>query len=148
MTDEANHSSPPTEAVTPHGMNHLVLNVYNMEETHRFWTEIIGMKLVGELKPGLGFGGQQKPKMQFYSGHDEGKRRHHDIAFVENPKLPPKPEGGWNMYNSPTSVNHIAIELPDRESWSKNLFIMSLCRGWWKLRGCSKSARRGILRLP
>src|ERR1700758_4342359 len=25
-------------------------------------------------------------KMQFYSGHDEGRRRHHDIAFVENPK--------------------------------------------------------------
>jgi len=37
----------PTVAVTPRGMNHLVVNVYNMEETHRFWTEIIGLKLVG-----------------------------------------------------------------------------------------------------
>ena len=72
----------PTAAVTPSGMNHLVLNVYDMEETHRFWTEIIGLKLVGKLNPGIGYKGQQKPKMQFYSGHDEGRRRHHDIAFV------------------------------------------------------------------
>jgi catechol 2,3-dioxygenase len=115
---------PDGGPVIPHGMNHLVLNVYNMEETHRFWTEIVGMKLVGSLRPGVGFGGQPKPKMQFYSGHDEGKRRHHDIAFVENPRLPPKPAEGWSMYNSPTSVNHIAIELPDRESWLKQLEYM------------------------
>jgi len=114
----------PTAAVTPSGMNHLVVNVYNMEETHRFWTEIIGLKLVGKLNPGIGYKGQRKPKMQFYSGHDEGRRRHHDIAFVENPKLPPKPAEGWSMYGSPTSINHIAIELPDRESWLKQLAFM------------------------
>ena len=43
--------------------------------SHRFWTEIIGLKLVGKLNPGTGYKGQQKPKMQFYSGHDEGRRR-------------------------------------------------------------------------
>jgi catechol 2,3-dioxygenase len=122
MTEK--NEMPDGGPVMPHGMNHLVLNVYNMEETHRFWTEIVGMKLVGSLRPGVGFGGQPKPKMQFYSGHDEGKRRHHDIAFVENPRLPPKPAEGWSMYNSPTSVNHIAIELPDRESWLKQLEYM------------------------
>jgi len=114
----------PTVAVTPRGMNHLVVNVYNMEETHRFWTEIIGLKLVGKLNPGAGYKGQQKPTMQFYSGHDEGRRSHHDIAFVENPKLPPKPAEGWSMYGSPTSINHIAIELPDRETWLKQLAFM------------------------
>ena len=37
--------------VTPVGLNHLVLNVRNIEESHRFWTEIIGFKQVGELQP-------------------------------------------------------------------------------------------------
>ena len=30
------------KAVTPVGLNHLVLNVRNLEESHKFWTEIIG----------------------------------------------------------------------------------------------------------
>ena len=37
----------PTEAVTPGGINHLVINVRDMEESHRFWTEILGFKEVG-----------------------------------------------------------------------------------------------------
>lgn len=124
MTDQAEPIEVPAAAITPHGMNHLVLNVYDMEETHKFWTEIVGMKLVGRLRPGVGFNGQPKPKMQFYSGHDEGRRRHHDIAFVENRKLPPRPAEGWSMYSSPNSINHIAIELPDREAWLKQLAYM------------------------
>ncbi len=58
----------PTVAVTPSGINHLVLNVYNMEETHRFWTEIIGLKLVGKLNPGIGYKGQQKPTTRATEG--------------------------------------------------------------------------------
>jgi hypothetical protein len=27
--------------VTPRGIDHLVLNVRDMEESHRFWTEIV-----------------------------------------------------------------------------------------------------------
>ena len=33
---QSTHSGP----VTPSGLNHLVLNVRNLEESHRFWTEI------------------------------------------------------------------------------------------------------------
>jgi Glyoxalase/Bleomycin resistance protein/Dioxygenase superfamily len=29
--------------VTPRGIDHLVLNVRDMEESHRFWTEIVGL---------------------------------------------------------------------------------------------------------
>ncbi len=32
---------------TPVGLNHLVLNVRNMDESHQFWTEIVGFKQVG-----------------------------------------------------------------------------------------------------
>ena len=37
--------------VTPVGVNHVVLNVRDIEELHRFWTEIIGLKQVGALRP-------------------------------------------------------------------------------------------------
>ena len=43
------NSNPPTEAVSPSGINHLVLNVRDIEESHKFWTEIVGFKQVGEL---------------------------------------------------------------------------------------------------
>ena len=39
----------PTEAVSPSGINHLVLNVRDIDESHKFWTEIVGFKQVGEL---------------------------------------------------------------------------------------------------
>ena len=35
--------------VAPVGLNHLVLNVRNIEESHRFWTEIVGFRQVGEI---------------------------------------------------------------------------------------------------
>ena len=36
----------PAQAVTPSGINHLVLNVRDIDESHRFWTEIVGLKQV------------------------------------------------------------------------------------------------------
>jgi catechol-2,3-dioxygenase len=36
----------PDEAVTPRGINHLVINVRDIEESHKFWTEILGFKQV------------------------------------------------------------------------------------------------------
>ena len=76
--------------ITPVGLNHLVLNVRNMEESHRFWTEIVGFKQVGEIhatpkRP-------NPPKMRFYSGdHGGGAMSHHDLALIENPNLPAPP---------------------------------------------------------
>ena len=43
--------SKRTEAVTPRGINHLVLNVRNIEESHHFWSDLLGFKQVGKLKP-------------------------------------------------------------------------------------------------
>ena len=50
MTDSK--QAAPDRAVTPVGVNHLVLNVRDIEESHEFWTEIVGMKEVGRLQPG------------------------------------------------------------------------------------------------
>jgi catechol 2,3-dioxygenase-like lactoylglutathione lyase family enzyme len=105
--------------VRPQGLNHLVLNVRDIEESHRFWTEIIGFTQVGELhataeRP-------NPPKMRFYSGdHGGGRLNHHDVALVENRDLPAPPED-WRMFGTPVAVNHIAIALPSREAWLEQL---------------------------
>ena len=44
----------PTHAEPPRAINHVVLNVRNLEVSHRFWTEIIGFRCVAELKPKIG----------------------------------------------------------------------------------------------
>src|ERR1700678_4467145 len=69
----------PERAVTPAGVNHLVLNVRDIEESHQFWTEIIGMQEVGRLKPGTPE--KPRPTMRFYSADHDGKLNHHDIAL-------------------------------------------------------------------
>ena len=104
----------PERAVTPVGVNHLVLNVRDIEESHKFWTEIVGMQQVGALQPGTPE--RPRPMMRFYSADHDGKLNHHDIALVENKDLPPRPKD-WAMFGAPVAVNHIAITLPGREAW-------------------------------
>jgi len=100
--------------VTPRGINHLVLNVRNLEESHKFWTEVVGMQQVGELKPGPNR--PNPPRMRFYSGTGAGGTHHHDMALVENPSLP-EPPVEWSMVGMPMAINHIAITYPNREAW-------------------------------
>jgi catechol 2,3-dioxygenase len=111
----------PERAVTPAGVNHLVLNVRDLEEAHQFWTEIIGMQEVGRLKPGTPE--RPRPTMRFYSADHDGKLNHHDIALVENKDLPPRPKE-WAMFGTPVAVNHIAIALPGRDAWLKQLAFL------------------------
>ena len=99
--------------VTPRGINHIVLHVRNMEESHHFWCDLLGFKQVGELKPR-----PERPNpanMRFYSGVVDDVN-HHDLALIENPDLPPPPES-WTLGASALAVNHIAITYPDRQSW-------------------------------
>ena len=107
----------PTRPMKPSGINHLVLNVRDMDKSHQFWTEILGFQQVGELHPRPEFPGV---KMRFYSGDHDGSMNHHDIALVENKDLP-KPPAEWGLFGMPSAINHIAITLPDREAWLKQL---------------------------
>ena len=106
---------------TPLGVNHVVLNVHDIEESHKFWTEIVGLKQVGELRPRADMG--PLPAMRFYSGLRSGKLNHHDLALVENPNLPPRPEN-WQLFGAPMAINHIAIGMPDRETWLQRLAFL------------------------
>jgi catechol 2,3-dioxygenase len=58
--------------------------------------------------------------MRFYSGDHNELMNHHDIALVENPDLP-KPPADWQMFGMPVAINHIAISMPNRDAWLKQL---------------------------
>jgi catechol 2,3-dioxygenase len=120
MTQSNDSAAPPREAVTPVGINHLVLNVRDLEESHAFWTEIMGFKQVGELDPRPDR--PNPPKMRFYSGDHQGKMQHHDLALMEMPNLPPP--AAWSMSDSAVAINHVAIALPSREAWLKQLAFL------------------------
>ncbi|HXC28473.1 MAG TPA: VOC family protein [Stellaceae bacterium] len=103
---------------SPVGINHVVINVRDMDASHKFWTKIVGLTQVGALqrRPGM----ENAPKMQFYSGdHGDGKLTHHDVALVENPNLPPPAE--WGLFDRPVAINHIAIAMPSREAFVEKL---------------------------
>ena len=117
--------APPTHAQPPRGINHMVLNVRDLEVSDRFWTEIIGFRCVAELKP---IPGRRRPKMRFYSGVDaQGGVTHHDLALAEVPAA--EGPGGedrepWDLLPSRVGLNHVAIAWPDRESWLTQLAFL------------------------
>jgi catechol 2,3-dioxygenase len=119
-----NTSGAPAQVQAPRGINHLVLNVRDLEASHRFWTEIIGFRCVAELKP---IPGRKRPKMRFYSGLDaDGHVTHHDLALAE--VQAPEANGGdrekWDLMPSRAGINHVAIAWPDRESWLKQVAFL------------------------
>lgn len=116
-TREQAEVAVPSAPIPPAAINHLVLNVRDMEKAHDFWTRVIGFKMVGEianradLPPGLW--------MRFYQG---SAGSHHDLALsqIVNPASAPPPDA-WSMAAMKPGVNHVAIKWPDRESWQQQL---------------------------
>jgi catechol-2,3-dioxygenase len=125
MANDPHAPAPPAQAQAPRGVNHVVLDVRDLEVSHRFWTEIIGFRCVAELKP---IPGRQRPKMRFYSGLDaRGDVTHHDLALAETPDS--DRSGGaeretWSLMRRGVGLNHVAIAWPDRESWLRQLAFL------------------------
>ena len=118
-TQERQQVRAPRGPVAPEAVNHLVLNVRDMERAHDFWTRIMGFKQVGEIAgrpdlPGLW--------MRFYQG---ATGSHHDLALsqVADPSSVPAPDE-WSMAARRPGINHVAIKWPDRESWLKQIAWM------------------------
>lgn len=108
-----------TGPVAPSGLNHLVINVRDLAETHRFWTDMLGFRQVGEFRPTANAGPPRR--MQFYSAdHGNGRLNHHDIAFMEVPGLPAPAADGTLV----SAIGHIAIALPDRDAWLRQLAFL------------------------
>ncbi len=113
-----------TKASTPLGVNHLVLNVRDLEASHRFYTEVLGYQQVGELGEALPL------TMRFYSTHG----KHHDIALIEQ-KEPEEGPADWHFMGTQGRINHIAIAYPDRESFLGQLRHLQACGVDFKARG-------------
>lgn len=111
-------SNETPQAMTPVGVNHLVLNVRDMERAHKFWTEIMGFRQIGHLEPRS----ERSMNMRFYNGLSES---HHDLALAEIPGGGDAEEE-WSMAPRRTGLNHFAVHYPDRESWLRQLeFLQS-----------------------
>lgn len=97
-------------------ISHLVLNVRDIEASHRFYTEVLGFEQCADLSHSM--------TMRFYRASEAS---HHDIALVQilNPESYPPPME-WSMGpDRPAGVNHIAIGFPDRETWLAQLKHMA-----------------------
>ena len=66
--------------------------------------------------------GRPPPKMRFYSAVNDGKLTHHTVALVESANLPPPAE--WVLANSQVAINHVALTMPNREAWLKQLAFL------------------------
>ena len=82
-------------------INHLVLNVRDIEASHRFYTEVLGFEQCGDLTHTM--------TMRFYRGDAS---RHHDLALaqVADPATLPNPTVDDEAREA--GVNHIAIGYP------------------------------------
>src|ERR1041384_5458303 len=104
-TTTQHQTQAPARAVTPRGVNHIVLNVRDIEVSHRFYTGTLGFKRVAALKP--------KPArppltMRFYSGVDEqGHVNHHDIALCQLPKHDGPAAAEWDLHPHRPGINHV-----------------------------------------
>lgn len=104
---------------TPSGLNHVVLQVRDLDRAHHFWSELLGFRHVGTFHPREPNGGEQ-PRMRFYSGERDGKLRHHDIGLIEDPSMPA------DLTRHPQILHHVAITYPTREAWQRQIqFLVS-----------------------
>ena len=100
----------------PSGVNHLVLNVRDIEQSHRFWTELLGFRHVATSRRARADGG---PPTRFYSGLKDGKLHHHDLALHQAADLEPMDEA------HPQALDHVAIEYPSEASWRAQIRFLT-----------------------
>lgn len=105
------------QAVPALGVNHLVLNVRDIEASHKFYTEGLGWKQIGALGP------QFPMQMRFYQCRPGS---HHDVALVQmaNPDAAP-PVKKWDLAGgeSINAINHYAVAYR-KEDFVKQLEYM------------------------
>jgi catechol 2,3-dioxygenase len=96
------------DMVVPVGLDHIVIHVRDIAESHAFWTEVIGLRYVADFRrPGRG-------PMRFYSGLRPGAPHHHDVALVEVAALP-------GNQAAVSAIGHLAFRLQDRDSWLRQI---------------------------
>ena len=96
-------------------INHMVLQVRDIEASHRFYTEVLGFTQCGQLRVPP----ESNVDMRFYRGHPES---HHDLALIQIPdpgSAPDVPE--WDMFTNTPGLAHVALAYGSREEWLDQL---------------------------
>ena len=111
-------SDPVSRPSVGVAVNHLVLNVRDIDASHRFYTEVLGFEQCGQLRPR---GNVPARDMRFYRGQGHADH-HHDLALISVPN--PSTDAAmdkWSMAHTRLGVNHIAMAYPDREAFLAQL---------------------------
>ena len=96
-------------------INHMVLQVRDIEASHRFYTEVLGFTQCGQLR----VPSESNVDMRFYRGRPES---HHDMALVQIPDPASAPEvPTWNMFTNTPGLAHVALAYGTREEWLAQL---------------------------
>ncbi|MGD9755724.1 MAG: VOC family protein [Acidimicrobiia bacterium] len=117
-----------TKAVPALGVNHLVLQVRDIEASHKFYTEGLGFEQIGALSPDFPM------TMRFYACRPGS---HHDIALIQmtDPEAAP-PVKPFNLMaqGSINAINHYAVAYT-RENFLKQLEYMKASGVEFMIRG-------------
>lgn len=110
------------------GVNHLVLNVRDIEKSHKFYTECLGWQQIGELGPHIPM------EMRFYANRPGS---HHDVALVQmkEPETAP-PVEDWGLIGGKghNAINHYAVAYR-KEDFVRQLEFMKAKGVEFKVRG-------------
>lgn len=100
-------------------LQHLALMVRDIDESHWFYTEVIGMEQCGKLRED----NPARLDFRFYRGAPD---RHHDLALVQipDPGQFPAANQNWQMVENKVGINHFAICYPTREEFLERLKII------------------------
>jgi catechol-2,3-dioxygenase len=101
--------------VRPRGVSHLVISVRDMDASHRFYTDVVGFELVGEIAPSE----NSRLHMRFYRG-DSSYHHHLAISQALDAVNAPPPDQ-WQMVGAKPALNHVAIAYPNRDEWLRAL---------------------------
>ncbi len=110
----------PSAPSVPTGVNHLVLQVADIEASHHFWCDLLGFEQVGTLADGYG---AEKSEMRFYSGRTAEGLTHHHLALIHKPDV-----GTTQRLKSVgmvAPIAHIAISYADQQAWLDQLRFMA-----------------------
>jgi catechol-2,3-dioxygenase len=100
------------QALSGPSISHLVLNVRDIEASHRFYTEALGFQQCGSIAEGSRVG-----IMRFYRANPEA---HHELALVQTKEESVDPET-WSILTTRIGINHIALNYGNRENFLARL---------------------------
>ena len=109
-------SEPLTGAQLPAGIDHLVLLVRDLDDSHQFRHYLIGFEPVGEMPPTP----DRPTRIRFYAGGIRGALHHHHLGLRENPELPHR-----HAADNDQGMSHVAVRYPDRDTWLAQLRFLA-----------------------